>query len=235
MAAPPEVTPATRRRPRRLLNSRRRLRHIATTPEDLKPTPPPPPVQPLGRVVWPADPPPPVVEPAPVPEKSIYERAIAAAAASPRRKAPERGDNGRAVPKRAPSPALKHKVDPAAQRLYDRAAEVRRKLEEKGNNDLQSAFQPKIGPLCPKKVAETAASMAPRHEQAPRRRGTASSNALRARIETQQRREKQAHTPRMLTRGKPRRSGAAKSARTHAHAAAIRDRLAAQRARSVAA
>jgi hypothetical protein len=232
--APPsvvEVTPAASPTPAPAVEAPPPPPTYSHDPEDLKPTPPPPPVQPLGRVVA-DDPPPPVVEPVPVPEKSIYERAIAAAAASPRRKAPERGrQRTRSTPRRAPSPALKHKVDPAAQRLYDRAAEVRRKLEEKRKQrPPKCTFQPKIDAVS-KKVAAAAASMAPRHERlhgdAERRRA-----ALRARIETQQRREKQAHTPRMNSRGKPTKWSAKKrSDALHAHAAAIRDRLAAQRAR----
>ena len=184
-----EVTPAASPTPAPAIEQPPPPPTYSHDPEELKPTPPPPPVQPLGRVVA-DDPPPPVVEPVPVPEKSIYERAIAAAAASPRRKAPERGrQRTRSTPSRAPSPRLKHKVDPAAQRLYDRAAEVRRKLEEKRKQrPPKCTFQPKIDAVS-KKVAAAAASMAPRHERlhgdAERRRA-----ALRARIETQQRRER---------------------------------------------
>ena len=133
-------------------------------------------------------------------------------------------------PEKGASPALKHKVDPGGAKRPRSRRGGPTKLEEKGNKDPRSARSSRRSTPSRRRSA-AAASMAPRHERlhgdAERRRA-----ALSARIETQQRREQQAHTPRMLTRGKPTKWSAKKrSDARHAHAAAIRDRLAAQRAR----
>ena len=240
-AAPAEVTPAASPTPTPAAEAPVPVVDAAPPPptythdpEALRTAPPPPPPSPLGRVVVPEEAPQVAVPRSQGREPTFYERAIAAATASPRRKAPERGRARTRSPvvRRAPSPALRYKVDPAAQRMYDRAALIKGKLDEKRKQrPPKCTFQPKIDALS-KRVAETASGLGkPRHERlhgdAERRRA-----ALRAKIEVQQQREAAAHTPRATSRAKPTRHSAQKRADAlHAHGAAIRDRLAAQRAR----